>query len=140
MGMTTGRATYSYYSKNNDFVLKLHLAFIRTVKNERAGEPASTGNLVQINGIDCIIIKILRNIVVVFCFNCYHSKCHNDSDAMVMGLNEAEVKLWSGRFLLFYFMVTIKHDNTRSLRIKQSDEKYVRLSYAETSFNLHEMG
>ena len=60
--------------------------------------------------------------------------------AMVMVVVEAEVKLWSGRFLLFYLMVTIKHDNTRSLRIKQSDEKYVRLLYAGTSFNLHEIG
>ena len=85
MGMTTGRATYSYYSKNNDFVLELHLAFIRTVKNERAGEPASTGNLVQINGIDCIIIKILRNIVVVFCLNCYHIRGRNDSDGYGYG-------------------------------------------------------
>ncbi len=59
---------------------------------------------------------------------------------MVMGVNEAEVKLWSGRFLLFVLMVTIRHDNTRSLRIKQSDEKYVRLPYAGTSFNLHEIG
>ena len=38
-----------------------------------------------------------------------------------------------------FLMVTMKYDNTRSLRIKQSDGKCVRLSYAETSFNLHEM-
>jgi hypothetical protein len=57
---------------------------------------------------------------------------------MVMDVVEAEVKLWSGRFLLF-LMVTMKYDNTRSLRIKQSDGKYVRLSYAGTSFNLHEI-
>ena len=59
--------------------------------------------------------------------------------AMVMVVVEAEVKLWSGRFLLFYLIVTIKHDNTRSLRIKQSEGKYVRLSYAGTTFNLHEI-
>ena len=103
MGMTTGRATYSYYSKNNDFVLELHLAFIRTVKNERAGEPASTGNLVQINGIDCIIIKILRNIVVVFCFNCYHSKCHNDSGAMVMVCGRSRSQTLVGEISAFLF-------------------------------------
>nr|DAS42546.1 MAG TPA: hypothetical protein [Caudoviricetes sp.] len=51
---------------------------------------------------------------------------------------KAEVKLWSGRFLLFYFRATRKYDNTRSLRIKQSDGKYVRFGYAETSFNLLE--
>ena len=83
--MASGRTTYSCNIKNNYSVLELYLAFIRTIENERAREPTSTGNLVQINGIDYVIIKILRNVVVVFCFNCYHSKCHNDSDAMVMG-------------------------------------------------------
>lgn len=51
---------------------------------------------------------------------------------------KAEIKLWSGRFLLFYFTVTKPYDNTRGLRIKQSDGKYVRFGYAETSFNLLE--
>ena len=36
-----------------------------------------------------------------------------------------------------FLLVTIKYDSTRSLRIKQSDGKYVRFSYAETSFDLH---
>ena len=137
--MATGRTTYSCNSKNNDSVLELYLAFIRTIENERAREPASTGDLVQINRINRIVIKILRNVVVVFCFNCYHIRGHNDSNGYGYGCGEAEIKLWSGRFLLFYLIVTIRHDNTRSLRIKQSDGKYVRLSYAGTSFNLHEI-
>ena len=33
----------------------------------------------------------------------------------------------------------LRNDNIRSLRIKQSGGKYVRLSYAGTSFNLREM-
>ena len=37
-----------------------------------------------------------------------------------------------------FSIVTIRHDNTRSLRIKQSDGKYVRLPYAGTSFILTE--
>lgn len=36
------------------------------------------------------------------------------------------------------FMVTKPYDNTRGLRIKQSDEKYVRFLYIRTSFILHE--
>ena len=40
--------------------------------------------------------------------------------------------------IIFYFRATRKYDNTRSLRIKQSDGKYVRFGYAETSFNLLE--
>lgn len=47
---------------------------------------------------------------------------------------KAGIKLWTGRFLLFYFMVTKLYDNTRGLRIKQSDGKYVRFPYAKTSF------
>ena len=38
---------------------------------------ASTGNKVQIERIDGFIIKILRNKVVVFCFNCYHRSRHS---------------------------------------------------------------
>ena len=52
---------------------------------------------------------------------------------------KAEIKLWSGRFLLFYFTVTKPYDNTRGLRIKQSDGKYVRFIYAEALFILTEM-
>ena len=44
-------------------------------------------------------------------------------------------------FILYYlysnilnFMVTKPYDNTRGLRIKQSDGKYVRFLYAKTSF------
>ena len=51
---------------------------------------------------------------------------------------KAEIKLRSGRFLLFYFTVTKPYDNTRGLRIKQSDGKYVRFLYAKTSFILPE--
>ena len=51
---------------------------------------------------------------------------------------KAEIKLWSGRFLLFYFTVTKPYDNTRGLRIKQSDGKYVRSQYAGAFFILLE--
>lgn len=37
-----------------------------------------------------------------------------------------------------FLLVTIKNDSTRSLRTKQSDGKYVRFFYSETSFILHE--
>ncbi len=35
--------------------------------------------------INCFIIKILRNIVVVFCLNCYHIRGRNDSDGYGYG-------------------------------------------------------
>lgn len=101
--MTTGRTTYSYYSKNNDFILELYLAFIRTIENERARVPTSTGNLVQINRMNRIIIKILRNVVVVFCFNCYHSKCRNDSNAMVMVCGRSRSQTLVGEISAFLF-------------------------------------
>ena len=47
---------------------------------------------------------------------------------------KAGIKLWTGRFLLFYFMVTKLYDNTSGLRIKQSDGKYATFPYAKTSF------
>ena len=103
VGMTTDRTTHSCYSKNNDFILELNLAFIRTIKNERARESTSAGNLVQINRMNRIIIKILRNIVVVFCFNCYHSKCHNDSGAMVMVCGRSRSQTLVGEISAFLF-------------------------------------
>ena len=35
------------------------------------------------------------------------------------------------------FYVTLQETNTRSLSIKYSAGKYIRFSYAETSFDLH---
>ena len=81
------------------------------------------------------MVTILRNKVVVFYFDCYHRKGYNVK-TLCHGVG-AEIKLWSGRFLLF-LLVTIQYDSTRSLRIKQSDGKCVRFSYGGTSFILHE--
>ena len=39
---------------------------------------------------------------------------------------KAEIKLWSGRFLLFYFTVTKPYDNTRGLRIKPVSYTHLR--------------
>ena len=77
--MTTGRAINAGNRKDKDMIPELYPAFVRTIKNKTAGKTASTGNLVQINRMDYFIIKILRNIVVVFCFNCYHSIGHSIS-------------------------------------------------------------
>lgn len=83
--MTTSRATNSCYSQNKDFIGELNFTFIGTVKNQRAGKSACTLDLIQINRMNYVVIKILRNMVVVFCFNCYHRKDHNDSTSYGYG-------------------------------------------------------
>ena len=44
----------------------------RAITDETAGVATDTGNKVKIKRIYRFIVKILRNKVVVFCFNCYH--------------------------------------------------------------------
>ena len=122
--------------KCKNLVCKLDVPFVRTITDETTGMTTGTGNEVQVERIDRIIIKILRNKVVVFCLNCYHK--HGCSVNISYVWVKAEVKLWSGRFLLFHYTVTKQYDNTRSLRIKQSDGKYIRFHYAGTSFILIE--
>lgn len=63
---------YPYDRKGEDPTIKLDAAFVGAIPDQTAGMPAGTGNEVQIKRIYCFIVKILRNIVVVFCFNCYH--------------------------------------------------------------------
>ena len=72
MGMSADFAVHTNNGKGEDPVSKLDAAFIRAMTDETAGVTADTGNKVQIKGIYCFIVKILRNKVVVFCFNCYH--------------------------------------------------------------------
>lgn len=79
MCMTAGRAADSCDGQDKDFIRELYLTLVGTVKNKRAGKSTGTLDLIEINRIDYIIIKILRNMVVVFCFNCYHRKDHDDS-------------------------------------------------------------
>ena len=72
MGMSADFAVHTNNGKGEDPVSKLDAAFIRAMTDETAGVTADTLNKVQIKGIYCFIVKILRNKVVVFCFNCYH--------------------------------------------------------------------
>lgn len=88
---------YTHDRKREDPVSELDVTLIRAVTDETAGMLTGTGNEVQIKRIHGFIIKILRNMVVVFCFNCYHKNGCSASYVLV----KAEVKLWSGRFLLF---------------------------------------
>lgn len=132
--MTTRFTVYPNDRKCKTPVCKLDFPLVGAVTDETSGMTTGTGNEVQVERMDGMIIKILRNKVVVFCLNCYHK--HGCSVSYV--LVKAEVKLWSGRFLLFNYMVTKQYDNTRSLRIKQSDGKYVRSQYAGAFFILLE--
>ena len=75
--MTAGRTINTGYGKDKDLIIKLDLTFIRTIKDKTAEMTAGTGDMVQIDGMDRFIIKILRNIVVIICFYCYHSIGHS---------------------------------------------------------------
>ena len=122
--------------KSKNPVCKLDVPLIRTIPDETTGLTTGTGNEVQIERMDDMIVKILRNMVVVFGLNCYRKYGCSVNVSYVLG--KAEVKLWSGRFLLFHYKVAKQYDNTRSLGIKQSDGKYIRFHDAGTSFILME--
>ena len=68
----------------NHFVLQLNIPFIGTISDQASGMSTSAGNKVQIERIYRFIIKILRNKVVVFCFNCYHRNGHSGSYVVVL--------------------------------------------------------
>ena len=134
MSMTTCCAIDTDQCQCDHIILQLDVSFIVTMTDQASGMPTGTRDKVQIERIYRFIIKILRNKVVIFCFDCYHRKGYSVK-TLCHGVG-AEIKLWTGRFLLF-LLVTIKYDSTRSLRIKQSDGKCARFSYAGTSFILH---
>lgn len=70
--MSTGFAVHTHDRKRENFISKLDAASVRAITYEAAGVTTGTWNEVQIKRSDCFIVKILRNMVVVFCFHCYH--------------------------------------------------------------------
>lgn len=62
---------------------------ITSVPDQAAEMAAGTGKESQINGIDRIVVKILRNGVAVFCLNGYHSSVWRNAMRMSgrQGLN-----------------------------------------------------
>lgn len=70
------------YGQRDRFVFQLDVSFIGTIADQTSGMSAGTRNKVQIERIYRFIIKILRNKVVVFCFDCYHKNEHG-SNAML---------------------------------------------------------
>ena len=115
VSMTTCCAIDTDNDQCHHMVLELDVPFIRTITDETSGASTGAREELQIERIYRFIIKILRNRVAVFCFDCYHRKGYSVK-TLFSGV-EAEIKRWSGRFLLFQ-LVTIKYDSTRSLRIK----------------------
>ena len=69
----------SYDGKRKNLIGKLDTTFIRSMPDETAGMSTGTWNECEVDRIICFIIKILRNKVVVFCFNCYHKNGHGNS-------------------------------------------------------------
>ena len=84
MGVTTCRAIDTNYGQCDQFVLPLDVTFVGTITDQTSGMPTGTRNKVQIERIYRFIIKILRNKVVVFCFDCYHRKRHSNSYVVVL--------------------------------------------------------
>lgn len=70
--MPTGFAVHTHDGKRENFIRKLDIPFVRAITDETAGVTTGTRNEVQIKRIYRFIVKILRNMVVVFCFYCYH--------------------------------------------------------------------
>lgn len=99
MGVPALFTIHTHDRKRESIIRKTYGPPIRTVADEAAGMSAGTWNEVQIQRIYCFIIKILRNMVEVYCMNCYHKYGCSASYVLV----KAEIKLWTGRFLLFKF-------------------------------------
>ena len=105
VSMTTCCAIDTDQGQCDHIILQLDVSFIVTITDQASGMPTGTRNKVKIKRIYRFIIKILRNRVAVFCIDCYHRKGYSVK-TLFYGV-EAEIKLWSGRFLLFQ-LVTIK--------------------------------
>ena len=123
-------------TKEDDMISHPDFTVISSIPDERTSKTTSTGDLAKVQRKDDFIIKILRNRVVKIHFNSYHSRVHSVSHAFGVG---GRVQTLVGENPAFLLTVTIHYDNTKSLRIKQSDGKYVRYIYAGTLFILTEM-
>lgn len=73
MGMAAGVTEDPGDPEYEDRIPLPELAGIATVPDEAAGMAAGTGNQIQIERINGIIVKFLRNRVAIFCLNGYHS-------------------------------------------------------------------
>ena len=87
------------YGQRDHFVLQLDVSFIGTIADQASGMSAGTGNKVQIERIYRFIIKILRNKVVVFCFDCYHRNGHSCCYVVVL---KQKSNFGRGDFCFFY--------------------------------------
>ena len=105
-------------TKEDDMVSHPEFTVISAIPDERTSETAGTGDLSKVQRIDDFIIKILRNRVVKIHFNSYHNRVHGVSRAFGVG---GRVQTLVGEIPAFRLTVTIHYDNTKSLRIKQSD-------------------
>ena len=76
MGVTAFFTVHPDDREYNYRISELDPARVSPMTDQAPGMSASAGNECQIKGINRIIIKILRNMVVIFCFNCYHNHAH----------------------------------------------------------------
>ena len=134
--MPTCRTENACNTKEDDMISHPDFTVISSIPDERTGKTTSTGDLAKVQRKDDFIVKILRNRVVKIHFDSYHNRVHGVSRAFGVG---GRVQTLVGESPAFRLTVTIHYDNTKSLRIKQSDGKYVRFIYAEALFILTEM-
>lgn len=59
--------------------------FISAIPDQRASKSTGTSDLVKVQRINDLIIKILRNRVVKIHFNSYHNRVHGVSHAFGVG-------------------------------------------------------
>lgn len=69
--------------------------------DQTGGMAAGTGKLVELDGFDYFIIKILRNGVVKFVSNGYHNRCPRGESRRWLW---AGTKLWSVGFLPVFML------------------------------------
>lgn len=115
-------------------IRKLKTAQVAAIPNQMTTVTAGTAERRKVERKDDVVIKILRNRVVIISLYCYHNKRARLKPCL---WKRQKSNFGRGRFCLLS-MVTILYDNIKGLRIKQSAEKLVRLNYPETIFILND--
>lgn len=85
MGVPACRTEDAGNPKEDDAVSHPDFTEICTIPDEGTGKSAGTRDLVKVQRIDGLIIKILRNRVVKIHFNSYHNRVHGVSRAFGVG-------------------------------------------------------
>ena len=105
MGVPTYSAINTNYGQRNSFIFQLNFPFIGAMTDQTAGMSTGTRNQAKVEGVYCIIVKILRNMLVVFCLYCYHNSRHGISH-VVFGKSRNQTLVGLGS--AFLLIVTLE--------------------------------